>query len=152
VLVGDGPLRAALEREAAGLGLGNQARFLGDRRDVPAILASLDISVVPSASESLSNVFLESMAAGVPVVSTSVGGNIELGGEGRALLVSPNDEEALAAGLERVLADEELRRELSFRARQFARENFSVERIREKYCELYSDVLASRSQRRRSGR
>jgi glycosyltransferase involved in cell wall biosynthesis len=152
LLVGDGPLRPALEREAAELGLQSRVRFLGDRRDIPAILASLDISVVPSASESLSNVFLESMAAGVPVLSTSVGGNIELGGEGRALLVSPNDEEALAAGLGRVLGDEELRRELSFRARQFARENFSVERIREKYCELYSDVLASRSQRRRSGR
>jgi glycosyltransferase involved in cell wall biosynthesis len=152
LLVGDGPLRPALEREAVELGLQSRVRFLGDRRDIPAILASLDISVVPSASESLSNVFLESMAAGVPVVSTSVGGNIELGGDGRALLVSPNDEEALAAGLERVLADEELRRELSFRARQFALENFSVERIRQKYCELYSDVLASRSQRRRSRR
>ena len=152
LLVGDGPLRAELEREAAEIGLQNRVRFLGDRRDIPAILASLDVSVVPSASESLSNVFLESMAAGVPVVSTSVGGNNELGGDGRALLVSPNDEEALAQGLERVLTDEELRREMSYRARQFAQKNFSVERIREQYCELYSDVLASRSESSGSGR
>ncbi|HZW95562.1 MAG TPA: glycosyltransferase [Candidatus Eremiobacteraceae bacterium] len=152
LLVGDGPLRSELEREAADLGLQSRVRFLGDRRDIPAILASIDVSVVPSASESLSNVILESMAAGVPVVATAVGGNCELGGDGRVLLVSPNDDEALAAGLERVLADEELRREISYRARQFAQENFTVERIRKQYCELYSDVLASRSQRSGLGR
>ena len=90
---------------AADLGLQSRVRFLGDRRDIPAVLASLDVSVVPSASESLSNVMLESMAAGVPVVATAVGGNIELGGAGRALLVAPNDVEALAAGLERLLED-----------------------------------------------
>lgn len=149
LLVGDGQLRTDLEREATELGLQSRVWFLGDRRDVPAILASMDLSVVPSASESLSNVMLESMAAGVPVVATTVGGNIELGGDGRALLVPPNDEEALAAGLERALEDEGLRRELSCRARQFAQEHFSVERIREQYCEVYSDVLAGRSRRRK---
>jgi glycosyltransferase involved in cell wall biosynthesis len=148
LLIGDGPLRPELERQAVALGLQSRVRFLGDRRDIPAILASIDVSVVPSVSESLSNVMLESMAAGVPVVATAVGGNLELGGDGRVLLVPPNDEEALAAGLERVLADEELRRGMSYRARQFALENFGVERIHQQYCELYSDVLASRSQRR----
>jgi glycosyltransferase involved in cell wall biosynthesis len=148
LLVGDGPLRPQLEQEAAELGLQHRVRFLGDRRDIAAILASIDISVVPSASESLSNVMLESMAAGVPVVATAVGGNCELGGDGRALLVSPNDDEALAVGLERVLADDELRREMSHRAQQFARDNFTVERIREQYCELYSEVLARKEQRR----
>lgn len=152
LLVGDGLLRADLEREAAELGLQSRVRFLGDRRDIPAILASMDVSVVPSASESLSNVFLESMAAGVAVVSTHVGGNRELGGDGRALLVSPHDEEALAKGLERALADEELRRTMSYRARLFAQRNFSVERIREQYCELYSEVLASRTKRSGLGR
>jgi L-malate glycosyltransferase len=148
LLIGDGPLRPELERQAVALGLQSRVRFLGDRRDIPAILASIDVSVVPSVSESLSNVMLESMAAGVPVVATAVGGNLELGGDGRVLLVPPNDEEALAAGLKRVLADEGLRREMSYRARQFALENFGVERIHQQYCELYSDVLASRSQRR----
>ena len=148
LLIGDGPLRPELERQAAGLGLQGRVRFLGDCRDIPAILASLDVSVVPSVSESLSNVMLESMAAGVPVVATAVGGNVELGGDGRAQLVSLNNDEALAAGMEHVLADEELRRRMSHRARQFALENFSVERIREQYCKLYSDILASR---RRSG-
>ncbi len=145
LLIGDGPLRSELERQAASLGLQSRVRFLGDCRDIPAILASLDVSVVPSVSESLSNVMLESMAAGVPVVATEVGGNVELGNDGRALLVSPNDEEALAVGLERMLADAELRKRISDRARQFALEKFSIARIREQYCELYSDVLSSRS-------
>ncbi len=148
LLVGDGPLRPQLERQAAELGVQSQVRFLGDRRDIPAILASMDISVVPSASESLSNVMLESMAAGVPVVATAVGGNCELGADGRALLVSPNDDEALAAGFARLLADDGLRREMSHLAQQFARDNFTVERIREQYCDLYSDVLASKKPRR----
>jgi glycosyltransferase involved in cell wall biosynthesis len=148
LLIGDGPLRPELERQAVALGLQSRVRFLGDRRDISAILASIDVSVVPSVSESLSNVMLESMAAGVPVVATAVGGNLELSGDERVLLVPPNDEEALAAGLERVLADEELRRGMSHRARQFVLENFGVERIHQQYCELYSDVLASRSQRR----
>jgi glycosyltransferase involved in cell wall biosynthesis len=142
LLVGDGPLRPDLEQEAADLGLRSRVHFLGDRRDIPAILASMDLSVVPSVSESLSNVMLESMAAGVPVLATAVGGNIELGGAGRALLVSPNDEDALAGGLETLLADEELRRKMSHQARQFAEQNFTVERIREQYCELYADALA----------
>ena len=144
LLIGDGPLRPELESLARSLGLQSRVRFLGDCRDIPAILASLDMSAVPSISESLSNVMLESMAAGVPVVATAVGGNVELGSDGRALLVPPNDEEALAAGIERVLADDALRHEMSCRAREFALEKFSIERIREQYCELYSDVLASR--------
>jgi L-malate glycosyltransferase len=147
LLVGDGPLRQELEREAAELGLEGRVQFLGDRRDIAAVLASLDVSVVPSASESLSNVMLESMAAGVPVVATDVGGNSELASDGRGVLVTPDDEEAFAAGLERILADPELRSSISRRAREFAKANFNGERIRGQYCELYAEVLASRGRR-----
>jgi len=141
VLVGDGPLRADLEREADELGLQRRVQFLGDRRDVPAVLRSLDLSVVPSASESLSNVMLESMAAGVPVVATAVGGNTDLGGDGRAVLVPANDEKGLADGLARVLEDASLRAEMARRARDFVRSNFSAGRICQQYGELYGDVL-----------
>jgi glycosyltransferase involved in cell wall biosynthesis len=148
LVIGDGPLRPELVREAADLGLGERVRFLGDRRDISALLASIDVSVVPSASESLSNVMLESMAAGVPVVATDVGGNIELAGNGRGVLVAPNDEEALAAGIECVLADSELRSSISRGAREFAKANFSIERIRGQYRSLYTEALASRRRRR----
>jgi glycosyltransferase involved in cell wall biosynthesis len=143
ILVGDGPLRANLEREAAELGLRDRVRFLGDRSDIPSILSSLDVSVIPSISESLSNVMLESMAAGVPVVATAVGGNTELGSDGRAVLVPANDDDALAAGMERVLVDQNFASAMSREAREFAQANFSVEQIRKRYFEVYSEVLSS---------
>lgn len=78
VIAGDGPLRPELERQAADLGLVGRVGFLGDRRDIPAIMASLDLTVLPSASESLSNAIIESMGAGVPVIATPVGSNPQL--------------------------------------------------------------------------
>jgi glycosyltransferase involved in cell wall biosynthesis len=142
VLVGDGPLRGALAQEAAELGLQGRVQFLGDRRDVPAVLRSLDVSAVPSASESLSNVILESMAAGVPVVATAVGGSSEICSDGRALLVAPNDDRGLAEALARAVEDSALRSEMARRAREFALANFGVEHICRQYKELYADVLS----------
>ena len=75
VLVGDGPLRPGLEQMCEQLGLGDRTRFLGERHDIPAVLASLDISVLTSRSESLSNVILESMAAGLPAGSRPLDGS-----------------------------------------------------------------------------
>jgi L-malate glycosyltransferase len=141
ILVGDGPLRPQLERQVADLGLREKVKLLGDRRDIAAVLASVDVSVVPSASESLSNVMLESMAAGVPIIATAIGGNVELAGEGRAVLVPPDDEEALAAKLMRLISDPALRSSIASEAREFAKANFSAETIRSKYCELYAEVL-----------
>jgi len=147
LLVGDGPLRQELEREAVELGLQGQVQFIGDRRDIAAVLAGADVSVVPSSSESLSNVMLESMAAGVPVVATDVGGNGELAGHGRAVLVVPNDEEALAAGLETLLVNPQMRTAMATEAREFVKTNFSVEQIRSQYCALYAEVLARKKSR-----
>ena len=147
VLVGDGPLRAEIEREVIDLGLGGRVQFLGDRRDMPAVLASLQVVVIPSTSESLPNVMLESMAAGVPVVATSVGGNCELGGCGRAVLVPVNDDARLADGINHLLKDKLLRSEMAAEARAFVRANYSSERIREQYEELYAEVLEERRPR-----
>jgi glycosyltransferase involved in cell wall biosynthesis len=144
VLVGDGPLRPGLERETAELGLGECVRFLGDRRDVQAVLAGIDISVVPSSSESLSNVMLESMAAGVPVVATDVGGNCEIGADGRALLVRAHDEEALASALARGIADADLRLAMARRAQDFVQTKFGVEQTCRQYEALYAEVLAEK--------
>ena len=140
VLVGDGPLRTNLEDEAAKLGIAQRVVFLGDRRDVPAILASLDVSVVPSASESLSNVMLESMAAGVPVIATAVGGNIEMGGDGRAVLIPANDDRALADAMARMVEDAEPPLAMTRAAREFVQANFSVEQVCRQYEQLYAEV------------
>src|SRR5207244_7763161 len=104
-------------------GLGERALFLGDRRDIQAILASLDLSVLPSASESLSNTIIESMAAGVPVVATRVGGNPELVTDRTGVLVPLDDVDAMAAAMERLLSDATLRTQLGHNALKFEKSN-----------------------------
>ncbi len=140
VLAGDGPLRPGLERAAEESGAAGQVLFLGDRRDVPAVLASMDISVLPSASESLSNVIIESMAAGVPVVASRAGGNCELLAENRGVLVPANDEVVLAEAVARLLQDSSLRTALGREARAFARGNFTLDQMRQRHEELYQEL------------
>jgi len=141
VLVGDGPLRQELEQEAASLGLGASAIFLGDRQDMPAVLASLDVAVNTSDSESLSNVILEAMAAGLPVVAYEVGGNSELLSPQRGTLIPAGNEAVFADAVEKLLADSALRQQLGRDALRFAQENFSLDRVRQRYAELYVTLL-----------
>jgi glycosyltransferase involved in cell wall biosynthesis len=144
VLVGDGPLRTELEREAESLGVAGQVRFLGDRRDIAAILASLDVSVLPSASESLSNAILESMAAGVPVAATRVGGNPELITEDRGVLFAPENLDEAVAAIETLLRDPARRAELGSNARRFTQAHFGAEGMGARYTELYTELLAKK--------
>jgi L-malate glycosyltransferase len=145
LLVGDGLLRPELEREAESLGLKDHILFLGDRRDIPAILASLDVSVLPSSSESLSNAILESMAAGVAVVASRVGGNPELLGVDRGMLVAPDEDQALADAIERLLLNAAMRATLGRNGKEFARANFSLDQIRDRYEALYADLLEKKN-------
>lgn len=144
LLAGDGPLRKELEAQAASLGIADRVLFLGDRRDIPSVLASLDLSVVPSDSESLSNVILESMAAGVPVVATRVGGNPELVTEDRGVLVPARDVDALADAVGQLMKDSTRRSELGANAKQFTREMFSAESITRQYQDLYQELLSQK--------
>jgi L-malate glycosyltransferase len=141
LLAGDGPLRPELEREAERLGVADRVHFLGEQRNIPAFLASIDVSVLPSQSESLSNAIIESLAAGVPVVASRVGGNPELVTDHHGILVAPDDEQALANGIERVIRDPTMRAEFGRQAREFARTNFTIEHVRKQYEELYTELL-----------
>ena len=147
ILAGDGPLRSDLEREAHELGLAGKVFFLGDRRDISAVLASLDISVVPSSSESLSNVIIESMAAGLPVVASRVGGTPELITEDRGILVSAGDDQALAGAIERLLQDPSQRTQLGRKAQLFARSNFTIEQMQKQHESLYTRLLKEKAWR-----
>jgi glycosyltransferase involved in cell wall biosynthesis len=145
VLVGDGSLRASLECLARQLGLAGKTQFLGDRRDITAVLAALDVSVVFSFSESLSNVILESMAAGLPVVATRVGGTSEVLRDGETgILVAPGGEEELAAALEKLATQPALRAEYGQKARKIAKANFSLEIVISQYEQLYLKLLAEK--------
>jgi glycosyltransferase involved in cell wall biosynthesis len=146
VLVGDGPLRAELEQQAVALGLGSRVVFLGERPDVPAVLASLDVSVLTSVSESLSNVIMESMAAGLPVVAASVGGNPELVRDGETgFLASSGDDDGFAAAIGRLLEHAELAVALGGMARCDAKSRFSLQSVCRQYEELYQSALAEKS-------
>jgi glycosyltransferase involved in cell wall biosynthesis len=142
LLVGDGPLRPEIEKQAAALGLTNSVAFLGDRRDIPAILAASDISVLTSSSEGQSNVILESMAAGLPVVAYAVGGNPEIVSNDRGALIPAANETEFASAIHRLLSDPSLRREQGRNARAFAEQNFSLAHVCRQYEDLYMNLLA----------
>ena len=148
VLVGDGPLRPELENEASSLGLGASAIFLGDRQDMPAVLASLDVAVLTSDSESLSNVILEAMAAGLPVVAYSVSGNSELVNDQRGALVAAGNETDFANAIQSLLSDAHLREHQGSNARRFVEENFSLDRVRRRYEDLYRTLLEKKGGRK----
>jgi glycosyltransferase involved in cell wall biosynthesis len=147
LLAGDGPLRAELEREVRTLGLADRVIFLGDRRDIPAVMASLDVAVLTSDSESLSNVILEAMAARLPTVAYGVGGNVELINKERGTLVSAGDEEAFAAAVTRLLTSPSMRSQLGDNAYKFVEDNFSLENVRAKYEACYQSLLEKKGVR-----
>ncbi len=138
VVVGDGPLRPALEDQVLRLGLREHVVFTGGRGDVPRLLASFDIVALPSHTEGLSNVLLESMAMARPVVATAVGGNPDVLREGASgRLVPARDPEALAAGLARMIEDPEAAQAMGREARRDVELRFSRQRMVEGYEALY---------------
>ena len=144
VVVGDGPQRAAVASLLAEAGLSQLCWLPGERSDVPAIMRSLDVFVLPSLAEGISNTILEAMACGVPVVATRVGGNAELVDEGRTGLVVPSDDDAAMAGaLARLAGDPVLAARLGAAARADAERRFSLDAMVQAYQTLYERTLAA---------
>jgi glycosyltransferase involved in cell wall biosynthesis len=117
LVVGDGPERSRLEREALSLGLADDVTFTGQVPSAEPFYALADLAVISSRSEGSPNALLEAMAARVPIVATAVGGVPEIVSDGEsALLVEPGNPHLLAQGLVAVLTDLELARRLTSRA------------------------------------
>lgn len=144
LLVGDGPLAAPLEEQAQRLGIASKVVFAGMRNDVPRILRASDASVLSSTREGFSIVLIESLAAGLPVVATNVGGNAEAIEEGvSGFLVPAGDAACLADRLTRLLEDENLRSRMSEAAgRRSLR--FSLEETVRATEALYDRLLRAR--------
>jgi len=140
-VVGDGPERGGLERLAEELGLGNLVRFSGFRRDIPEVLAGMDIFTLCSLSEGTSVTLLEAMAAGKPVVATAVGGTTALINDGvNGYLVPAGDPERLAGALAALVGDKELRGSIGAANRETAQRLYSLQAMVRGYEELYATL------------
>ncbi len=151
-IAGEGPERASLEALGERLGLGDRVRLRGVIEDVPSFVSSLDVAVLCSESEGLSNSVIEYMAAGRPIVATDVGGNPELvAHEKTGLLIPPNDPDALAAAILRLLEDPSLAHRLASAARERALREFTMEVQNRRYERVWSSLLHSSEARVPSG-
>lgn len=142
-LIGDGPLRGDLERQACRRGLDRQVRFLGDRDDVAEQLRELDIFVLPSAREGRPTSVMEAMASGLPIIATRVGAVSRLVDDGETgILVPADDAGALAAALAVSISDAPLRKRLGAAARAKAERELSLEVMVRNYSDFYRRLSA----------
>jgi glycosyltransferase involved in cell wall biosynthesis len=138
VCIGDGALRGELEGKVRSLGLEASVRFLGYQSNVPDWLGAADVSVLPSFWEGLPITAIECLAAGKPMVATSVDGTPEVVvNEETGLTVPPGNAGLLAAAVCRLLREPELRRRFGAAGRRWVEEEFSIERQIFKTQELY---------------
>lgn len=147
-IAGDGPERPAIVSLARDLGVSDSIDLLGNvpPDEIPGILSAADVFAIPSRIEATSIACLEAMAAGLPVVGTSVGGIPELVSEGTTgLLVPPDEPKLLARALNRLLSDPGLRTRLGRNARKRAEANFSWDDVAMKTEAVYREALAEAS-------
>ncbi len=152
-VAGDGEQRAELERLHAGLRLGERFVLRGSVSDVPGFLRTLDVAVLPSHSEGMSNALLEYMAAGRAIVATDVGANSILVRDGeQGLIVPPGDVAALADGITRLLTDPPLAVRLGTAARARVQAEYSRDAMRRRFEDFYHDLRGNGSTASRSSR
>jgi len=158
IVVGDGALREVLEQQARSLGLAEDVIFTGSRRDLENVYPALDIVALTSRNEGTPLTLIEAMANARPVISTAVGGVVDLLGERippesnesfavcqRGISVPPDDASAFATGLAKLAADATLRRETGERGLQFVAAHYSKERLIKDIKSLYADLLKGKS-------
>ena len=144
IFAGAGPLESHLKQLAEELGLREQVRFLGFRNDIGDLLIASDIVVLPTLREGLSIALLEAMAAGKPIVTTTIGSNVEATHHGRAaLLVPAKDPAALAKAVTQFLRNSSLRLLKSTKARELFFRHYTEARMLDAYRAQYLKLLRS---------
>ncbi|SFL28274.1 Glycosyltransferase involved in cell wall bisynthesis [Desulfomicrobium norvegicum] len=141
LLVGDGETRPGVESLISELGLGEFVQLAGMRRDVPALLGLMDVFVLSSMREGMPISVLEAMAAGLPVLTTDVGGIGEVVQDGvTARVVAPREVTALAGGLAWMVENAAARADMAARGKALIHGQYGHERMVERYAELYADA------------
>jgi glycosyltransferase involved in cell wall biosynthesis len=155
LIVGTGPMAAALEAQTAALGLGKRVIFTGARRDVTALNHVIDLFLLPSREEALPLAVLEAMAARRPVVASAVGGVPEVVRDGETgFLVSPDDHDGFVRAVETLLAQPGLRARLGLAGQHRVRRRFGVNQMIRETLRFYRAILdgeTRRGQRREPG-
>jgi len=142
-VVGSGPVLPELEARAGELGIREACHFEPSTERVPEWLRNIDIFVLPSLSEALSNSLMEAMACGCCAVASRVGGNPELIEDGTSgLLFKAGDTEGLARALGELIANPELRGRLADAGHDFLHANFSTAAAARRMAEIYSQLIA----------
>jgi glycosyltransferase involved in cell wall biosynthesis len=141
-IVGEGPMRAELERLSGSLGIVDRVQFLGERHDVDIILPSFSIFILPSLREGMSMALLEAMAAARPIVATAVGGNVNLIRDGvSGVLVPPGDPEVIAQAAIKILKNPEWAKQLGLAAQIAVLDHHSADSMVRRLESIYKDLL-----------
>ncbi|MDP8256603.1 MAG: glycosyltransferase [Candidatus Alcyoniella australis] len=140
-VAGDGELRKELEQQINGLGLGDRVKLLGFRDDVPDLLAAADLYVSTSHLEGLNTSLLDASLAGLPVVATRAGGQVEAVSDGSSGLLAQNRDPAdIADKIVTILSDEKLAARLAGGGREFAAE-FSPQSMARQVAQFYWSLV-----------
>lgn len=151
VIAGEGELMPSLRKLAAELGIAGDVHFIGRCDDVAMLLHASNVGVLSSKAEGFANAILEYMAAGLPAVATAVGGVREAIVEGQTGYIVPSgDDEAMAARIIQVLADDDNARAMGSRGKAIVAEKFSSEHHLQNTLELYEELLTTRAARTES--
>ncbi|MBI3398715.1 MAG: glycosyltransferase family 4 protein [Deltaproteobacteria bacterium] len=145
--VGDGPQKENIVNKIKSLGLSNRIFMLGMRKDMPNILKSIDLFVLPTLQESLAQSLLQAMAMGKPVVGTKVGGMGEALKDGiNGYLVEPGNPSALAEAIIKLLQDRDKARIMGGEGEKIVRRNYTVEKMCEDMYALYASMIKARKE------
>ena len=140
-IIGDGPQRGSLEKQAKALGLFNNVQFVGISKNVDEYYAKADVFVLPSLTEGLSNSLLEAMSIGLPCVVSNIPGNVLCVENGKnGFVINPNSMEELAIAISKLLSNKILRNKFSTQSLEKVR-MFSIESVSKKYINLYNNLL-----------
>ena len=146
VLVGDGPMMDSLREDVSRFQLEQSVWLAGDRKDIPDLLRLMDIFVLPSLGEGISNTILEAMATRLPVIASDVGGNPELvEHDVNGLLVPVADDAALAAAIARLLNDSNLRERVAAEGFRRVQHRFNWTNTVDHYLTTYDNLLSTKA-------